>query len=258
MLITALNVRQQYDLRNANVLARIPKLIGTSTAVEELRMAAAAAIDGNPVDRSLATVRYHEWEDAKMLYTAGVLQNSGLLKFFDGTPIKFASNWPSPNGLQKNELFVATCFRLDLRFGLLPTSAGAAGDFDVATAVAGSTTDANVRANFYDYFIKRGLVNLAFSNRQIIKDMIGMERFPWGSGPVGWGNSAATSASQSNATNGVAQRENCFAFTPFEFLNEQEQVSCTVEHQAAAALTVTGVDAHIVAMLGGYSITLPG
>lgn len=257
MLITLENAKRNYNFKDDAVKARVPKLVYSSGAREELLMAAAAVIDGNPVDRSLATVRYAEYVDAKMLYTAGVLQSSGLLRFFDGTPVKFASNWPGPGGLNKNEVFVATCFRLDLRFGLLPTGA-AAGDWDAATAVAGSTTDANVRANFYDFFIRRGLVNLSFSNRQIIKDVIGMDRFPWGSGPVGWGNSAATSASQSNATNGVGSRENCFAFTPFEFLSENEQVVCTVEHQAAAALTVTAVDAHIAAMIGGYSITLPG
>lgn len=249
MLITSKNA-ETIDLRNPQV----PQAIVNSGSNPKLLRAALAVMMGHEVDPSLCNSRKHEWVDSRQLYLAGALQNAGKLTFFNGSSVEHAGNWPQDAGLSQNEVFVCTGFGAEVGFGVLPTSAGVAGDHDVATQPADITASANMRLNAHDFISKRCKVNLTFANREIIKDMYGLDSFPWGGGLAGWGSSAATTASQSCASNGIAAKENGWFFSPYEFLDYGERVRALIEYQAAASLSVTAADIFIKVKLRGWRI----
>ncbi|MBX9736629.1 MAG: hypothetical protein K2X32_06855 [Phycisphaerales bacterium] len=246
---------KQFEL---HPIARAAMQSGSLT--EEMAYAASAAMFNTLVDPSFVNVIKHDFYDSNQLFLAGVLQSSGNLEFFaNSNYVPHRTNWPSSAGLERDTLFLANALRFEINFGVGPTAAGAAEDFDAQTDAASATaaTAPAFRANFYEYAMKRGLVNMKIGNRQVVENIKGLNSFPAGRGISGFGNIAATAAGMAIVSNGVPAVENAWWLTPWHVIAPQQRVSATVQWPAVAALGVTGLDCYIEARIGGLKLSMP-
>lgn len=165
--------------------------------------------------------------------------------FFNVNPSTGVSNWPSPNGLNNESVFIMTA--LSFRVDANTTVAGAAqaannpAVYSATPATAGEPFDI---AAELDAIYRNGLVTLRIGDFNLIDGEYGLSRFPQGGGSCGafaFGGvdsdlAAGAFGGAGVVTNGVPAANNVYRFTPQYPILPQKPVLLTLQFLAALSL----------------------
>lgn len=213
----------------------------TSQAFETIRYQ-------QPIDLNVWNVRRKKYYDRQNVIAAGTLDTSVV--FFAGSPNKFQSNWPGPQGLPNDTCAWLRGIRLKIQQGC--TVAGVT-DTDAAAAVraAAGATNPILAAEAYRWLNENGEILVKVGDREIAA-AFGVESFPAGAGLDGYGALATTVTTMEAAAlynnNGQTIDANMYNCIPWAPILPGKPVTFTIDYQGTPP-TITNMDFVIKAEL---------